>query len=323
MRANFVLSGVAGGIRRNAAMTIALILSTAIALTFVGAAVLANSEITKFRKVYEDKINISVYLCTNFAHDVQLNSNRLAEQEHHVAPPITCAKDKATSPAQTAQIRTMLQHDPVVRNVKYVSEAEAVKRGKEQQPDTAQYLKKGSLPASFIVQLANIKKDYPAFAEKYGAGQVAGIDQVSNQIGTINTLLSLIDSARWFSIVIALVVLIASILLIANTIQVAANQRRNETSIMRLVGASRWMTELPFMLETVIASAIGGLLAIGLIFAGKHFVLDGVFAGQTKTGTIPNLTLNDVLIAGGAGLIVGIVLSALTAFITLRLYVRL
>jgi cell division transport system permease protein len=323
MRANFVLSGVAAGIRRNAAMTIALILSTAIALTFVGAAVLANSEITKFRKVYEDKINVSVYLCTDFAHDVQETANRLAVQEHHIPASITCDKHKVTSSSRTNQIRAMLKSDPLVRSVKYVSESEAVKRGKEQQPLTAKFLTKGSLPASFIVRLADVKKDYPAFAAKYGDGQVQGIDMVSNQIGTINTLLSLIDSARWFSIVIALIVLVASILLIANTIQVAAGQRKNETSIMRLVGASRWMTELPFMLETVIASAIGGLLAIGFIFAGKHFVLDGVFAGQTKTGTIPNLTLNDVLVAGGAGLIVGVALSAITAFITLRLYVRL
>ncbi len=83
--------------------------------------------------------------------------------------------------------------------------------------------------------------------------------------------------------------LIASILLIANTIQVAAAQRKNETSIMRLVGASRWMTELPFMLEAVIAAAIGGLISVGLIWIGKHYVLDGVFKVPTQNGVIPNL----------------------------------
>ena len=122
---------------------------------------------------------------------------------------------------------------------------------------------------------------------------------------------------------IALVVLVASILLIANTIQVAATQRKNETSIMRLVGASRWMTQLPFIIEAVIAAAIGGLIAFGLIWLGEHYVLDNVFAGPTQNGVIPNLAINDVLIAGGIGLIVGIVLSAITAFATLRLYVRL
>jgi cell division transport system permease protein len=116
---------------------------------------------------------------------------------------------------------------------------------------------------------------------------------------------------------------VASILLIANTIQVAAAQRKNETSIMRLVGASRWMTELPFMLETIIAAAIGGVIAIVMISIGKHFVLDGIFKIPVEKGIIPPLSTNDVLIAGGLGLIAGIVLAAATAFATLRLYVRL
>ena len=63
MRANFVMSGVATGIRRNLTMTIALVLNTAIALAFVGAAILANIEITRFQQNYEGKLNVSVYLC--------------------------------------------------------------------------------------------------------------------------------------------------------------------------------------------------------------------------------------------------------------------
>ncbi|MDQ6851279.1 MAG: permease-like cell division protein FtsX [Actinomycetota bacterium] len=321
MRANFVVSGVAAGIRRNAAMTIALILSTAIALGFVGAAILANTEISKFKTTYEDKINISVYLCTGSAYDQQQTDNELAKRERQPQRTVTCSNNVATTAAQIAAVRRMLTADPMVDSARFVSEQKALDLGKKQQPTLASYLKIGDLPASFTVKLRDLKNDYAKFAIKYD--QVSGVDKVNNQISTIQTLLSMIDSARWFSIVIALVVLIASILLIANTIQVAANQRRNETSIMRLVGASRWMTELPFMLETIIAVVLGGLIAIGFIGLGKHFVLDGVFAGQTRNGVIPNLSINDILIAGGAGLIVGIVLSGITAFITLRLYVRL
>jgi cell division transport system permease protein len=321
MRANFVISGVVAGIRRNATMTIALILSTSIALAFVGAAILANTEITKFKQKYEDKINVSVYLCTTLAHDIQDSTRKATVQAGKVPKPFTCASGAATTAAQTTTIRQQLASDPAVKSVGYISEAEALDRGKQQRPDVASYLKLGDLPASFTVKLKDVKKDYPAFAAKFG--NVQGIDQVNNQIDTINTLLSIIDSARWFSIVIAGLVLLASILLIANTIQVAAAQRKNETSIMRLVGASRWMTELPFMLEAVIASAVGGLISIGLIWIGKHYVLDNVFGGPTQNGVIPNLGINDVLVAGGTGLIVGVVLSALTAFATLRLYVRL
>jgi cell division transport system permease protein len=83
------------------------------------------------------------------------------------------------------------------------------------------------------------------------------------------------------------------------------------------------MTELPFMLETTIAAAVGGILATISIWVGKHYFLDGVFSGPTKRGVVPNLDVNDVLIAGGVGVITGIVLSAVTAFATLRLRVRL
>ncbi len=321
MRANFVLSGVATGIRRNAAMTVALILSTAIALGFVGAAILARTEIGKFRTTYEDKINVQVYLCTNIAYDQQTSSNQLSQKEGRPGRTVTCAKGQVTSASQTATIEQSLRNDPLVASFSYISQRKALDLAKRQQPAIAQFLKIGDFPASFTVKLNDVQNDYDVFAAKYVTQ--AGVDQVNNQIQTIKTLLNLIDSVQLLSIVIAVVVLIASILLIANTIQVAAAQRRNETSIMRLVGASRWMTELPFMLETIIATLIGGLVAIGFIAFGKHFVLDNVFAGQTKTGVIPNLGANDILVAGGASLIVGVVLSALTAFATLRLYVRL
>ncbi|MFN2517425.1 MAG: permease-like cell division protein FtsX [Jatrophihabitantaceae bacterium] len=302
MRANFVLSGMATGIRRNATMTLALILSTAIALAFVGASILANTEITKFKHKYEDKINVSVYLCA------ELHANDK-----------NC-KHKTTA-AETAAIRSQLFNDSLVKSITYVSEKDAFARGKQQQPTLAQYTKLGDLPASFTVKLKNVKNDYKEFAARTRG--LVGVGRVNNQIDTINTLLNIIDSARLLSIVIALVVLAASILLIANTIQVAATQRKNETSIMRLVGASRWMTELPFVLEAVIAAAVGGLIAFGLIWLGEHYVLDNVFAGPTHNGVIPNLAINDVLIAGGIGMIVGLALSAITAFATLRLYVRL
>ena len=149
-----------------------------------------------------------------------------------------------------------------------------------------------------------------------------GVGKVKNQIDTINALLYIIDSARWFSIVIALVVLVASILLIANTIQVAANQRRNETSIMRLVGASRWMTELPFMLEAVIAAAVGGLIATG-VSRSANVRAQRRARRADEEGRDPESERERHPARRRRGPIVGIALSALTAFATLRLYVRL
>lgn len=301
MRANFVLQGVATGIRRNVTMTVALVLSTAIALAFVGAAYLASTEISRFKDTYEGKLNVSVYLCAKLS-----------------AKPCT----GRTTPEQTLALRTRLEHDPRVKSVTYVSETENHRKFVQGQPESVAKLSAvGDLPASFTVQLNDVQHQYPSFVHTYNAAP--GVSGVENQVKTFQTLLKIIDGARLFSIAIAIVVLVASILLIANTIQVAAAQRKNETSIMRLVGASRWMTELPFMLETIFATIIGGLVALGLIALGKRFVLNGIFKSQIESNVIPNLSTNDILVAGGIGLIAGIVLAALTAFATLRLYVRL
>jgi cell division transport system permease protein len=304
MRANFVLTGVATGIRRNLTMTIALVLSTAIALAFVGAAILANREIAEFKHDYEGKLNVSVFLCP---------------QPLQKAPGNCQAK---FTDAQRVALESKLNADPKVQKVTFISEQDAVDRfRKTVDPLVARNTAVGDLPASFTVHLRNLQRDYGSFRTEYN--DAPGVSTVQNQVQALKTLLSVINGARLFSIMIAVVVLVASILLIANTIQVAASQRKNETSIMRLVGASRWMTELPFMLETIFATVIGGLIAIALIGLGKQFVLDNIFKVPVQNGVIPNLSTNDILVAGGLGLIAGILLAALTAFATLRLYVKL
>jgi cell division transport system permease protein len=308
MRANFVLSGVATGVRRNMTMTIALVLSTAIALAFVGAAILASSEISNFKHDYEGKLNVSLYLCPT---------------PPKAAPgvdPGPCTH-KYTDAEKTA-LEQKLGADPLVTSVKFVSQDEALARfRKTSTPALARLTTREDLPASFTIKLKDIKNDYAPFVKKYRSA--AGVSGTSNASNVLKTLLNVIDGIRLFAIMIAVVVLIASILLIGNTIQVAAAQRKNETSIMRLVGASRWMTELPFMLETIVATFVGGLIAMGLIAVGKQIVLNDIFKVPVSNGVIPNLSTNDIIVAGGLGLISGIVLSAITAFATLRLYVRL
>lgn len=300
MRANFVLSGVATGVRRNLTMTIALVLSTAIALAAVAATYLFSTEISRFKHNYEGRLNVSIFLCADKSDNCQ----------------------HKTTPAEQADIEKALASDPMVSSYSFVSEAEQVRRfDRTSDPNVARLTRVGDLPASFTVKLKNINRDYGRFGPKYRA--MAGVSDTSNASDVLKTLLKFIDGARVASVVIAIVVMVAAILLIANSIQVAAAQRKNETSIMRLVGASRWMTELPFMLETIVATVVGGLISVGMIGLAREFVLYGIFKGPVQKHVIPDLTINDILVAGGIGLISGIVVSALTAIATLRLYVKL
>ncbi|HAM24963.1 MAG TPA: cell division protein FtsX, partial [Actinobacteria bacterium] len=130
----------------------------------------------------------------------------------------------------------------------------------------------------------------------------------------------LLNGLQLFALVIALFQLVAAALLIWNTIRVAAFSRRRETGIMRLVGASNFYIQLPFLLEGAIAGLAGALIAsLGLIVV-KHFFIDQKLAESFKFTTFIGwgsvFGVIPVLILVGAGL------SALVSFLTLRKYLR-
>ena len=306
MRPSFLMSGVATGMRRNLSMTVALILNTAIALSFAGGALLVSKEISLFRTNYEDKLNVSVYLCNSPPYDTRVT---------------TSCTHKATS-AEVTALRQQFAKDQQITSVSYLDQAASFANGKKVLPkDLADSLTLGVLPAQFVLKLKNIKTDYAAVAKRYAGAP--GVDQVQNQSDSLKTLLTIFDKARLIAGFAAIAIMICALLLMANAIQVAATQRRNETGIMRLVGASRWMTQLPFIIEAIIASVVGGILAIALDYLGKSLILDGIFKQQVQNGVLPQLNANDILVAGGTGAIGGIILAAITAYLTLRLIVRL
>jgi cell division transport system permease protein len=301
MRANFVMSGVAAGMRRNMTMTIALVLNTAISLAFLGAAILANREIDNFRNDYQNKLNVSIFLCGQI----------VSQQCTH---PISDVERNA--------LESKMRADPQITSFSYLSQEAAYERGKKVlDPDVLPHIAVSDFPASYVLKLHNIQRDYDVVAQRYGTSP--GVDKVYNIDESLRVLLKSLDGVRLAFLIVAFIVLVCAVLVMSNTIQVAAQQRRSETNIMRLVGASRWMTELPFMIEAVIATILGGIVAIAFDWFGKHYVLDGLFNTQVHRGIIPNLDTNDVLVAGGGVLLASVVLAAITAFATLRLYVRL
>ena len=219
-------------------------------------------------------------------------------------------------------LESRLRADPLITSFTYFDKDAAYQIGlRTLDPAEAQFLQPGDLPASYTLKLKNPDKDYLAVHDDYV--KVAGVQQVNDENEAIKTILQLFRSALLATIIVAAIVLISAIILIAITIQVAAAQRRTETSIMRLVGASRWMTQLPFIIEAIIGAAIGGFVALFVSWIGKWYVLEHVFSSAVRRRVLPDLQLNDVLIAGGISLIGGIMIAAVTAYVTLRLYVRL
>jgi cell division transport system permease protein len=294
MRVNFVLSEVATGLRRNLTMTVAMILTTAISLGLMGTGLLIAGMITEMKQIYYDKVQVSIFLA-----------------------------DTVTDQQRQA-IATKLHDSPEVKNFIYESKAEAYQRFKEQfaqQPELVQNTPQDALPESFRVELVNPER-YQVIAAEFPNGQ-NGVDQVRDEGDFLNRLFSLLNGARNATIAVAVVQALAALLLISNTIQLAAFNRRNETNIMRLVGASRWYTQLPFILEAALAGLVGGLLAVGGLVLTKVLFVDRTLAGPIKSGIITGVDWSQVATTGLEITAAGVVVAAIASYLTLRLYVRL
>jgi cell division transport system permease protein len=132
-----------------------------------------------------------------------------------------------------------------------------------------------------------------------------------------------LNGVRNATFVIALIQALAALMLISNTIQVSAFTRRTEVGIMRLVGATRWYTQLPFLLEAVVAGVIGAVLAVGGLMVAKVAFLDKALGSLFQSGIIPQISLLDVVAVSPWMLLTAVGVSALTGYLTLRMYVRL
>ena len=153
-----------------------------------------------------------------------------------------------------------------------------------------------ALPESFRVELVNPER-YQVIAAEFPNGK-NGVDQVRDQGDFLDRLFSLLNGVRNATIAVAVVQALAALLLISNTIQLAAFNRRNETNIMRLVGASRWYTQLPFILEAALAGLVGGLLAVGGLVLAKVLFVDRTLAGPIKSGIIAGIDWSQVITTG-------------------------
>jgi cell division transport system permease protein len=303
MRAQFVLQEIWIGLRRNLTMTLALIVVVAISLSLLGTGLLFIKQVDSTRTYWQGKVEISIYLCTAESVSVQ------------------CKQNGAATEAQRTQIQQTLSSMSTVQSVTYESQAEAYQRFKQEfsnSPSFVSTVQQGDIPDSFQVKLKNPQADYTSVAS--AVTSKAGVDSVIDDRSILDKFYKLLDGARNAVVIIALVLLIAATLLVANTIRLSAFNRRRETGIMRLVGASNFYIQLPFLLEGVIAGLIGWAVAAGLLIAVKSLWLDNL--QQYFTFNV-GLSAGDLIEVIVLSMCVGVVLCGATSFLTLRRYLRI
>jgi cell division transport system permease protein len=302
MRAQFVLHEVWIGLRRNLTMTIALIVVVAISLSLLGTGLLFVKQVDNTRSYWQGRVQLSVYLCTAALSTPQ------------------CTQNGPATATQMAQVKQTLTALPQVATVTYESQAQAFQQFKSefaQEPSLVKAVTLGQIPDSFQVKLKNTQADESTVAATIDG--MPGVDQIVDDSSILDKFYKLLDGARNAVVVIAIILIIAAILLVANTIRLSAFNRRRETSIMRLVGASNFYVQLPFLVEGMIAGVFGWLVASALLIAVKSLWLDGL---QQYFPFNVQLTTSDLLEVVILAMIIGVLLCGVTSFLTLRRYLR-
>ena len=299
MRAGFVTKEVLNGLRRNITLTIAVVITVAISLSLLGVGLLANSQVRVMKDYWYDKIEVSIFLC-----------GELSDSPTCSGGPVTVE--------QRSQIESDLKTLPIVANVYYESQAEAFTRFKERFKGTAlvDNVTADQLPESYRVKLKDPKQF--AIVQSAFSGR-PGIESVQDQRTILDKFFKLLGVLRDGALAIGLISVVTAALLISNTLRIAAFNRRRETGVMRLVGASNFSIQLPFLLEGLISTIIGWGIATGILAALKSLVDARVAPLLTFTNFFG---WSDVWNASLLLLLTGLVVSAIASFLTLRKYLK-
>ncbi|GAA1998483.1 permease-like cell division protein FtsX [Nocardiopsis rhodophaea] len=301
MRAQFVLSEIWIGLRRNLTMTVAVIITVAISLALFGGGLLIMQQVSQMRGYWDSRVSLTVFMCTKNA------------------PSTACEESGEATKEQRADVESTLKSLPEVADVTYVTQAEAFKDFQERFSNNeamSDAVREGDIPDNFRVQLEN-PDQYDKVAEQVKGAP--GVESVSDDQQVLEKFFGLLDGLKWGALTVSFIQLGAAALLIGNTIRLSAYSRRRETGIMRLVGASNFYIQLPFLLEGAIAGLIGGVIASGFIVSARFFLLDKVedwfaFPVALSTGSL--------LYVIGVSLILGVLLCTVASFLTLRRYLR-
>ncbi|MEI7442332.1 MAG: permease-like cell division protein FtsX [Actinomycetes bacterium] len=300
MRVSFIARELRTGLRRNFTMTLALVISVAVSLALFGSALLMKSQVERMKGYWYDKVQVSIYLCGE-------NSTAL-----------TCTGK--VSQKQRTDIQTTLEGlRPTVQSLYYESSAEAFARFKVQFKGSpiVSSVSEGALPESYRVKL-----DDPANFDVISTalGAKPGVESIVDQRKLLQKFFQILKGLQSFALSVAIAMLLVTVLLVMNTVRIAAFARRRETTIMRSVGASNMSIRLPFIVEAIFAAAMGAALASGMLLAVKRYVIDQRLAPNISY--IPFVTWHEVLAILPWLFGAGVGITVLASSFTLRRYLR-
>ncbi|GHA10488.1 permease-like cell division protein FtsX [Streptomyces echinoruber] len=302
MRAQFVLSEIGVGLRRNLTMTFAVIISVALSLTLFGGSLLMRDQVSSMKGYWYDKVQVSIFLCNKAD----------AESDSH------CAKGAVTQEQKT-QIKKDLEALPIVEKVYYESADQAYQRYKEQFKDSPliSSITPDQMQESYRVKLRDPEK-YQVIDTAFSGRP--GVQSVEDQRNVLENLFNLLSGMNYAALGVMALMLVVALLLIVNTVRVSAFSRRREIGIMRLVGASGFYIQAPFIAEAAIAGLIGASVSVVLIVGAKYLLIDGWLAARIPV--VNFIGWDAVIVKLPLVLAIGLLMPGLAALFALRKYLK-
>jgi cell division transport system permease protein len=299
-----MFSEVGQGLRRNLAMVISIILVTFISLTFVGTASLLQLQIGQMKNYWYDRAQVAIYLCTD------------------VSPEATCPRGEASDDVKL-QVQERLDSatlTPFIEEYYFEDHDQAFANFQEQFAGNAvaQYVRAEQLNETYWVNLFDPNQSQ-IITESFTG--LSGVEEVRDQRSYLDQIFNILNIASLAAVSIAALMLVSSVLLISTTIRLSAFSRRRELGIMRLVGASNFSIQLPFILEGVVAALLGSLLAAGAVLGLVQFFVQGFLVERLPFTSF--VSLSDGMLVVPLLIAAGVVLAAVASGLSIRRYLKI
>ena len=293
------------GLKRNASMTLAVIVTMTVSLTLFGLSVMTFQEVDRVKGRWYDKIEISVFLCTKDSAGTSQSGN--------------CEPGQDTSEVQRQYIQTRLEQNPDVQEVFYESKQMAYDDYQRTYADSPllDSLTVDQMQDSFRIKLKDPENYQGVVAE---AASLPGVQNVLDLHQVLDPIFAVLNGLKWGTMGMAALLLVAAMLQIGNTIRMSAFTRRREIGIMRLVGASNIYIMLPFMLEALFAGVVSTVLSGASLLGAFEFLVER--NAKVSIKALPWITWADAWFAVGLVAMVAVVLSIVPTLITTRRYLR-
>lgn len=305
MQMTYVFSDLATGLKRNVSMVVSVIVTIAVSMTLVGIGLLLNAQVAKAEETLGSKLQVVVYLCN----DRSSSAN--------------CISGAVTDP-QKKSIEESLQKSKYVDFYHLESQQDAYKKFQQiyvsdDKTEQRYYdqVKPKDLKESYWITLHD-PQDYSKVGSMVEG--MPGVDSVQDLRDVLDPLYTGMNRLQQGALWLAGLLIVSAVLQVSNTIRLAAFARRREIGIMRLVGASSWYIQLPFLLESVIAALFGvGFSCLAIFSLMKWFVYPSLHGESQLMAWID---WQDALVAMGWITAGGLALAVVPTLVMTRKYLR-